>query len=691
MAAVISAVHVGQPVKIKHSKKTISEEDLERKNHRLSLKNIDLSTISSFSDYPLSVKTQKGLLDAGFSTPTEIQKQGIIIALQSCDILGAAKTGSGKTLAFIIPLIEILWHEKWSDVHGLGALVISPTRELALQIYDVLRKVGKYHDFSAGLIIGGKDLKEEQERILNMNIIICTPGRILQHFDETPSFSCFDLKLLVFDEADRILDLGFSRAINAIIENLPEKRQTLLYSATQTKSVKDLSRVSLTNPEYIAVHESAKYKTPKKLIQNYVSLELSGKINFLFSFIKNHLKAKCIVFLSSCKEVKFLYEVFRKLRPGIPLMALYGKQKQLKRVLIYNRFCNIKNAVLFATDIAARGLDFLAVHWVIQYDCPEDPDLYIHRVGRTARYEKGGHALLMLIPSEKDMVKKLTDNKIPIHELQCNPKKITSIQRKIQALCVQDQHIKELAQKSISSYVRSVFLQGDKSVFDVNKLPLEEFSHSYGLMKTPTLNFLSKMPKTMGPVVQADNVKKNKDFSFDVSDDEDTEVSDVLIRKISSYIDNEIPAIAIDEFNVKKKHISKSSLAKKIIKKKINVSSKIVFDENGENASCDQSLEDDSLISSSGINIDQAKMYIKQQDKIDNMKEKGRIKQKHKDAKEKKKLKRKIIINVDEGILSDDDDICEKRIKSESTQDNSDFDQPRTLEEDEGLALHYLK
>ena len=113
------------------------------------------------------------------------------------------------------------------------------------------------------------------------------------------------------------------------------------------------------------------------------------QITFLFSFIRNHLKSKCIVFLSSCKQVKFIYEVFRKLRPGIPLQALYGKQKQLKRVAIYNRFCGIQNAVLFATDIAARGLDFTAGNWVIQYDCPESPDTYIHRVGRTARFEKG--------------------------------------------------------------------------------------------------------------------------------------------------------------------------------------------------------------------------------------------------------------------------------------------------------------
>ena len=128
---------------------------------------------------------------------------------------------------------------------GLGAIVISPTRELAMQIFQVLRKIGKQHDFSAGLVIGGKDLGIEQERVARMNILVCTPGRLLQHMDETAGFDCDNVEMLILDEADRILDMGFQKAVNAIVENLPKKRQTLLFSATQTKSVRDLARLSL--------------------------------------------------------------------------------------------------------------------------------------------------------------------------------------------------------------------------------------------------------------------------------------------------------------------------------------------------------------------------------------------------------------------------------------------------------------
>ena len=146
--------------------------------------------------------------------------------------------------------------ERWSPEDGVGALVVSPTRELAYQTFEVLRRVGGRHDLSAGLVIGGKSLQSEQEAIRRTNIVVCTPGRLLQHMDETVNFDCSSLKLLVLDEADRILDLGFQSTVNAIVENLPSERQTLLFSATQTKSVRDLARLSLHDPGKVLSHHS---------------------------------------------------------------------------------------------------------------------------------------------------------------------------------------------------------------------------------------------------------------------------------------------------------------------------------------------------------------------------------------------------------------------------------------------------
>lgn len=176
--------------------------------------------------------------------------------------------------------------------------------------------------------------------------------------DETPNFSCDNLKILVLDEADRILDMGFSETMNGIIENLPQSRQTLLFSATQTKSVKDLARLSLKNPTYVSVHEHASESTPKNLIQTYVVCDTHEKVNFLWSFIRNHLNQKIIVFFQSCKQVKYIYELFSRMQTGMTTLALYGTMNQIRRMEVYDQYCRKLNAILFATDIAARGLGY---------------------------------------------------------------------------------------------------------------------------------------------------------------------------------------------------------------------------------------------------------------------------------------------------------------------------------------------
>ncbi|KAJ8342821.1 hypothetical protein SKAU_G00327490 [Synaphobranchus kaupii] len=488
-------------VRVKREKKRTKKPEwqIERENiKRLVDKynEINIKEAVKFSDFPLSKKTLRALLEAQYRQPTEIQRQTIGFALQGKDVLGAAKTGSGKTLAFLLPVLECLYRQQWTAEDGLGALIISPTRELAYQTFEVLRKVGKNHEFSAGLIIGGKDLQHESERIHRTNIIICTPGRLLQHMDETSTFHASSLHILVLDEADRILDMGFADTMNAIVENLPKTRQTLLFSATQTKSVKDLARLSLKDPEYVWVHEKAKFSTPATLEQNYVVCELRQKVNMLFSFMKSHLQKKVIVFFACCKEVQYLFRVFCRLRPGLPILALHGKQQQMKRMDVYNDFIRKKAAVLFATDIAARGLDFPAVNWVLQFDCPEDASTYIHRVGRTARYKEGGEALLVLLPSEENgMIAQLQERKVPINKIQVNPEKLTSVQQKLEAFLAQEMEQKGRAQRCFVSYLRSIYLMKNKDVFDVFQLPLDQYAASLGLAVAPRVRFLNKARK----------------------------------------------------------------------------------------------------------------------------------------------------------------------------------------------------
>ncbi|KAG9252630.1 ATP-dependent RNA helicase DBP4 [Emericellopsis atlantica] len=465
--------------------------DLQARVNDLDLKST--TPITKFADLPLSEPSAAGISASHFTTLTEIQAQAIPLALKGKDILGAAKTGSGKTLAFLIPVLEKLYRAQWTEYDGLGALILSPTRELALQIFDVLRKIGRKHAFSAGLVIGGKagfSLKEEAERLTRMNILVCTPGRMKQHLEQAASFNADNLQILVLDEADRIMDMGFQREVDQLVEHLPKDRQTLMFSATQSKKVSDLARLSLKDPEYVSVHEAASHATPTNLQQHYIVTPLHEKLDTLYGFIKANLKSKIIVFLSSGKQVRFAYESFRHLQPGIPLLHLHGRQKQTARLEITHRFTSAKYSCLFATDVVARGIDFPAVDWVIQADCPEDVDTYIHRVGRTARYESNGKAVLFLDPSEEDgMLKKLEAKKIPIERVNVKENKKKSIQNSLQNMCFQNPDLKYLGQKAFISYVRAIQYQNDKSIFNLKKLDLDAFSKSMGLPGTPQIKF----------------------------------------------------------------------------------------------------------------------------------------------------------------------------------------------------------
>ncbi|XP_032846667.2 probable ATP-dependent RNA helicase DDX10 [Tyto alba] len=697
---------------------------------------INASEIQRFSDFPLSKKTLKGLQEAQYRVVTEIQRQTIGLALQGKDVLGAAKTGSGKTLAFIVPALELLYRHQWTSADGLGVLIISPTRELAYQTFKVLRKVGRNHEFSAGLVIGGKDLKEESERIHQINMLICTPGRLLQHMDETSYFYASDLQMLILDEADRILDMGFADTMNAIIENLPKKRQTLLFSATQTKSVKDLARLSLKDPEYVWVHERAKFSTPATLDQNYVVCELQQKVNMLYSFLRSHLKKKSIVFFASCKEVQYLFRVFCKLQPGLPVLALHGKQHQMKRMEVYTCFVRKKAAVLFATDIAARGLDFPSVNWVVQFDCPEDANTYIHRVGRTARYKEGGEALLVLLPSEeKGMVEELAQRKVPVSEIKINPEKLTDIQKRMQAFLAQDQELKDRAQRCFVSYLRSVYLMKNKKVFDVFKLPLAEYALSLGLAMAPRVRFLQKVRKqlcaneavdgtdhsketeqnknTLSLINEEGLEKRGTNFSGEVSvnkteekerkkdteecsassedaeesgesedeskevseeekevavpsrapnpdsmqffedddddDDDDNKDLDLLTvkrRNVFGVEAKDNPAPNASKSKMKKK-TTKTQEAKKILKKKFKVNTKIVFTEDGELVQQWPPVQKSSLAKvdeeddSSGINFDKVKEILREEDKFDKEEYRKKVKEKHREKRLKEKAARR--------------------------------------------------
>ncbi|WVQ85874.1 ATP-dependent RNA helicase DBP4 [Cryptococcus sp. DSM 104549] len=506
------------------------------------------SEITLFSELPLSSRTLKGLKSSHFMSPTPIQSLSIPPAIQARDILGSAKTGSGKTLAFLIPMLERLYLEKWGPMDGLGAVVISPTRELAVQTFTQLRDIGKYHNFSAGLVIGGKPLKEEQERLGRMNILIATPGRLLQHLDSTVGFDSAGVKVLVLDEADRLLDLGFLPALRAIVGHFSTaqvapgsrpSRQTLLFSATQSKDLAALAKLSLHDPLYINCNKPGEEGVvPANLEQFYAVVPLERKLDALWGFIKSHLKMKGIVFVTSGKQVRFIFETFRRLHPGLPLMHLHGKQKQPTRLDIFQRYSTSKSALLICTDVAARGLDFPAVDWVIQIDCPDDVDTYIHRVGRTARYQSAGTALTFLCPSEEEgMQARWGEKAIEVKKIKIKESKMGSLKQSMQNFAFREPEIKYLGQRAFISYMKSVHIQKDKSIFKLAELPAEAFAESMGLPGAPQIKFADqKASKVRGGEKKAEKkveseedvravVGSSDEESGDEEEEDDEEVS----------------------------------------------------------------------------------------------------------------------------------------------------------------------
>ncbi|MCP9264306.1 Ddx10 protein [Dirofilaria immitis] len=582
----------------------------------------DSGTLTSFSQMPLSRATQQGLEENNFINPTDIQRESLQYSLNGADVVGAAKTGSGKTLAFLIPLLECLWRQRWSRmVDGLGALIISPTRELAFQTYQVLNKIGAHHQFSVAVLIGGTDVEFENKRIGSVNIVVCTPGRLLQHMDENSTFSCEQLQILVIDEADRILDLGFSRQMNAILENLPNSRQTLLFSATQTKNVKDLVRLALKNPLYISAHENAPQATPETLQQSYFVCSDEDKINALWSFLLNHRKKKTLIFVSCCKQARFLTEAFCHLRPGLSLMGLWA------------------GAAMIATDVASRGLDFTRVDLVLQLDCPVDVDDYIHRVGRTARMDAKGEAILVLTPTqEQAMLARLQEKTFQSLKLGfVNENRIMDISKRLQSVIAQYPGMKEFAQRSFVAYIRTVYLMQNKDVFSLDTIDLAALAKSYGLAATPRIRFLKRIANK-----HRNKNEENDDNGDDVEDEEidlglGTSASNATDEDEESNFRLSANDNGLDEDN----------------DDFLKITRKNIFDifPNKEGKAFSTAVPNEEELA--GLNIDEAKRQMVQIDQIDKItyKEKQKIWRKKKKEKQKDAMKK--TQNKGEGVILD--------------------------------------
>ncbi|ETS02817.1 ATP-dependent RNA helicase HAS1 [Trichoderma reesei RUT C-30] len=462
-----------------------------------------------FEDLKLSEKTMKAIQEMGFTKMTNIQRSAIPPLLAGKDVLGAAKTGSGKTLAFLIPAIEILSSLRFKPRNGTGVIVVSPTRELALQIFGVARELMKYHSQTYGIVIGGANRRAEVEKLTKgVNLLIATPGRLLDHLLNT-QFVFKNLKSLIIDEADRILEVGFEDEMRQIVKVLSnEDRQTMLFSATQTTKVEDLARISLRpGPLYINVDQEQQHSTVDGLEQGYVLCEGDERFLLLFSFLRKMQakKKKVIVFFSSCNSVKYYAELLNYI--DCPVLDLHGKQKQQKRTNTFFEFSNAPHGILICTDVAARGLDIPAVDFIVQFDPPDNTRDYIHRVGRTARGANGkGRSLLFLQPNEVGFLSYLKAARVPVVEFEFPRKKIINVQSQLEKLIGKNYYLQQSAKEAFKSYLHAYASHSLRSVYDVQKLDLAKIAKSFGFPTPPRVDI------TLGASMGRDKVQGRRAY-----------------------------------------------------------------------------------------------------------------------------------------------------------------------------------
>ena len=412
------------------------------------------------------------------------------------DLVGMAKTGSGKTLAFLVPAIEMMRAVKWSQRSGTCCVVISPTRELSMQTYGVLRELAKSAEgnITHGLVIGGTNRKSEADRLAKgVGVIVATPGRLLDHLQNTKGFTYSNLQVLVIDEADRILDIGFEEDMKRICGLLPKERQTCLFSATMTSKVEDLARVSINDSAvYVNANSTEDDRggeavTASGIEQGYVTCPSDKRFVLLYTFLKKNRKKKIMVFFSSCNSVKFHSDLLNYI--DVDVMEIHGKLKQQKRTSTFFKFMKSSSGVLLCTDVAARGLDIPKVDWIIQYDPPDDPKEYIHRVGRTGRGAKGtGRALLFLTPEETGFLRYLRTAKVKLSEYEFPTGKVANVGSQLERLIEKNYYLNRSGRDAYRSYLMAYNSHTMRDVFDVHALDLAAVGKAFGFATPPRVD-----------------------------------------------------------------------------------------------------------------------------------------------------------------------------------------------------------
>ncbi|ETV94016.1 hypothetical protein H310_12065 [Aphanomyces invadans] len=366
-----------------------------------------LDNVTSFSDLKLSRPLLRAVSSLGFNAPTPIQQRAIPVAMTGKDICASAQTGSGKTAAFLLPILERLQFRS-RRVAATRVLVICPVRELATQCQSMLEQLAKFTDITSGLAVGGLPLREQEIELRACpDVIICTPGRMIDHLRNSRSIHLDELEILVLDEADRLLELGFQEEVQELVKFCPIARQTMLFSATMTSKVDELIKLSMKRP--VRISTDPLFDMAQHLVQEFVRIRPTREDDreaILLALCTRTFKTNTIVFMETKKHAHRMMILFGL--AGIKAAELHGDLTQKERLEALQSFRDGTADILLCTDIAARGIDVEGVHAVINYQMPKDVTTYVHRVGRTARAGRNGRAVTLTSENRRLIMKEVS-------------------------------------------------------------------------------------------------------------------------------------------------------------------------------------------------------------------------------------------------------------------------------------------
>ncbi|KAA0195311.1 hypothetical protein HAZT_HAZT003006 [Hyalella azteca] len=451
----------------------------------------------------------EGIESFGFKTMTNVQKESIPYLLAKQDVWGTARAGSGKTLAFLIPSVEMV-----KDCKGISCVILSPTRELIMQTSSVLEKLAAPHGLKQTAFIGGVKISTERETLKSgVNIVLATPGRLVDHIKHTSDFLLSSVKVLVIDEADRMMDIRFEEDMKTIMHHIKGKRKTpyvtMLFSATKSKKLEDLSsKILRENFKIVDLSMQSKtgastgdkstlklaaedHKTAAdKLTHTYLECCIFQRFIVLYKLLSENTDKKTMVFINTCDGVNFYKRLLGLL--GITVLAIQGRQGQQIRYQNYQEFVAASCGALLCTDVAARGWDIPAVDLIVQFDPPQSIQEYIHRVGRAARrVGERGEAVLFVRREELGILQELKKEGIDVHQFQGVDMYDLDydVQTKVEGIVAEDKALQTMGTAAYRNYLTSYVVLKPQYIYDRHTIDLKELSKNFGLKFPPAFNF----------------------------------------------------------------------------------------------------------------------------------------------------------------------------------------------------------